>query len=216
MASTISTAAAKEATIPARNTLGFMRFVRVTSTALCRSVGHDSPSWYPVKAMPPDSKYCAVCATVLEVREVAGRQRPVCPACGHVVYDDPKVAAICIVERDLRVLMVKRGNQPGAGLWSMPGGYVDRGEVVEEAAVREVLEETGLQVKVERLVGLFSKPEHPVIVAAYAAREVGGVLKAGPEALDVGFFPLDDLPPLAFAGDLSILDGWKSRRYGGD
>lgn len=150
---------------------------------------------------------------MLEVREVADSQRPVCPACGRVVYDDPKVAAICIVERDLKVLMVKRGNQPGIGLWSMPGGYVDRGEVVEEAATREVLEETGLAVEVERLIGLFSKRAHPVIVAAFAAREVGGTLKAGPEALDVGFFSLDDLPPLAFAGDLSILDGWKCRRH---
>lgn len=97
----------------------------------------------------------------------------------------------------------------------MPGGYVDRGEVVEEAAVREVLEETGLEVKVERLVGLFSKESHPVIVAAYTAWEVGGTLQAGPEALDVGFFSLDDLPPLAFAGDLSILDGWKGQRRDG-
>ena len=152
-----------------------------------------------MKAKSSDSKYCSACAAVLEVREVANRKRPVCPACGHVVYHDPKVAAICIVERDLKVLMVKRGNQPGIGLWSMPGGYVDRGEVVEEAAVREVLEETGLEVKVDRLVGLFSKESHPVIVAAYTAREVGGRLQAGPEALDVGFFSLDDLPPLAFA-----------------
>ena len=165
--------------------------------------------------MSPDSKYCPRCAAVLEVREVASRQRPVCPACGHVVYDDPKVAAICIVERDLKVLMVKRGNQPGIGLWSMPGGYVDRGEVVEDAAMREVLEETGLEVKVERLVGLFSKESHPVIVAAYTAREVGGTLQAGPEALDVGFFSLDDLPPLAFDGDLSILDGRKGQRRDG-
>ena len=168
-----------------------------------------------MKAMSSDSKYCSACAAVLEVRAVAGHHRPVCPACGHVVYHDPKVAAICIVERDLKVLMVKRGNQPGIGLWSMPGGYVDRGEIVEEAAVREVLEETGLEVEVEGLVGLFSKRDHPVIVAAFVAREVGGALKAGLEALDVGFFSLDDLPPLAFAGDLSILDGWKCRRHSG-
>ena len=84
---------------------------------------------------------------------------------------------------------------PGIGLWSMPGGYVDRGEVVEEAGVREVLEETGLEVEVDQLVGLFSERGHPVIVAAFAAREVGGVLKAGLEALDVGFFSPDDYRP---------------------
>jgi ADP-ribose pyrophosphatase YjhB (NUDIX family) len=73
-----------------------------------------------------------------------------------VVYYDPKVAATCIVERQGKVLMIRRGIQPGMGLWSIPGGYVDRGEVVEEAAAREVTEETGLEVEVERLVGLFS------------------------------------------------------------
>ena len=159
--------------------------------------------------MSSDNKYCSACAAMLEFKEVVGRQRPVCPACGYVVYHDPKVAATCIVERDQKVLMIKRGNEPGIGLWSFPGGYVDRGEVVEEAAVREVLEETNLEVEVDYLVGLFSEKGHPVIVAAFAAREVGGSLKAGPEALDVGFFPRDDLPPLAFNRDLSILARWK-------
>lgn len=165
--------------------------------------------------MSSNDKYCPACATLLESKEESGRQRPVCPACGHVVYHDPKVAATCIVERDHKVLMIKRGNQPGIGLWSMPGGYVDRGEVVEEAAVREVLEETGLEVKVDHLVGLFSERGHPVIVAAFAAREVGGVLKAGSEALDVCFFSPDDLPPLAFPRDLSILARWKDPQHAG-
>ena len=165
--------------------------------------------------MSSDNKYCSACATLLEFKEVADRKRPVCPACGHVVYHDPKVAATCIVERDHKVLMIKRGIQPGIGLWSMPGGYVDRGEVVEEAAAREVLEECGLEVEVDHLVGLFSERGHPVIVAAFAAREVGGALKAGSEALDVGFFSPDDLPPLAFPRDLSILARWKGPPHTG-
>ena len=111
--------------------------------------------------------------------------------------------------------MIKRGNEPGIGRWSLPGGYVDQGEVVEEAAVREVLEETNVEVEVDYLVGLFSEQDHPVIVAAFVAREVGGVLKAGPEALDVGFFSQDDLPPLAFNRDLSILARWKSSEISG-
>jgi ADP-ribose pyrophosphatase YjhB (NUDIX family) len=112
------------------------------------------------------------------------------------------------------VLLVRRAIQPGMGLWSMPGGYVDRGEVAEEAAAREVLEETGLEVVVEHLVGLFSEREHPVMVAAYAARETGGRLKAGPETLEVSFFPLGDLPPLAFPRDKQILARWLELRDG--
>ena len=110
--------------------------------------------------------------------------------------------------------MIRRASQPGIGLWSIPGGYVDRGEVVEEAAAREVLEETGLDVVVERLLGLFSQRGHPVIVAAFAARETGGVLLAGPEAQEVGFFSTDSLPPLAFPRDMEILAEWQVHRDG--
>ena len=111
-------------------------------------------------------------------------------------------------------MMVRRAVEPGIGLWSMPGGYVDRGEVVEEAAAREVLEETGLQVEVEHLVGLFSERGHPVMVAAFAARETGGKLAAGPETSEVGFFPLGNLPALAFPRDHKILASWLASRDG--
>ena len=161
-----------------------------------------------------DDKFCPECASFLEMREVDGRQRPVCPGCGQVVYYDPKVATTCILERNGMVLLVRRAIQPGMGLWSMPGGYVDRGEVVEEAAAREVLEETGLEVAVEHLVGLFSEREHPVMVAAFAARETGGGLQPGPETLEISFFSLGDLPPLAFPRDRLILARWMELRDG--
>jgi 8-oxo-dGTP diphosphatase len=158
--------------------------------------------------MLPGDKFCPGCATELAVREVHGQERPVCPNCRRVIYYDPKVAVTSLVQRDGKVLLVRRGNEPGYGLWSMPGGYVDRGEVVEEAAAREVLEETGLEVAVEGLIGLFSQAGQPVMVAAFSAREVGGVLSAGEEALEAEFFPLDDLPPLAFPGDRRIIARW--------
>ena len=138
--------------------------------------------------------------------------RPVCPRCDRVVYYDPKVAATAVVERAGLVLMLRRAVQTGYGLWSLPGGYVDRGEVVEEAAAREMREETGLQVRITGLVGLFSEEGHPVVVAAYSAIETGGVLEAGPEALELGFYPLDSLPQLAFPRDRLILARWQSLR----
>ena len=115
--------------------------------------------------MAAQEKFCTSCAALLEIRDVEGHSRPVCIDCGRVVYHDPKVAATCVVERQGSVLMIQRNNQVGYGLWSMPGGYVDRGEVVEQAAEREVKEETGLMVEVQRLVGLFSEPGNPVLLS---------------------------------------------------
>ncbi len=111
-------------------------------------------------------------------------------------------------------MMLRRAVETGYGLWSLPGGYVDRGEVVEEAAAREVREETGLQVQISELVGLFSEDGHPVVVAAYAAVETGGNLEAGPEALELGFYPLDGLPTLAFPRDRLILARWLALKDG--
>ena len=84
--------------------------------------------------MMSSEKFCAGCATPLVMQEAAGQLRPVCPSCGRVVYYDPKIAATSIVERSGKILMVRRAVATGYGLWSLPGGYVDRGEVVENAA----------------------------------------------------------------------------------
>ena len=165
--------------------------------------------------MLAEDKFCPSCAAALEAKEVAGRERPVCTRCGRVVYYDPKVAAASIIERDGKVLMVRRAIQPGYGLWSIPGGYVDRGEVVEEAAVREVWEETGLRVEIQCMIGLFSEHGHPVVVAVFAAREVGGNLRAGEETLELGFFSLDGLPELAFARDGQMLARWQELKNAG-
>ena len=162
--------------------------------------------------MPDKDKYCASCGNTLEIKETNGAMRPVCPSCGRVVYYDPKVAAVTIIVRDGKVLLIRRAGDPGCGLWSVPGGYVDRGEVVEEAAAREVLEETGLMVNIDGLVGLFSEAGHPVIVAAFSGKECGGKLEAGPEAQEVGFFGVESLPPLAFSGDSKILESWLKQR----
>jgi ADP-ribose pyrophosphatase YjhB (NUDIX family) len=159
--------------------------------------------------MEYEERFCSGCGTPLEVREVEGRERPVCPRCGRVVYHNPKLVAVAVIARDGKVLLVRRATEPGQGLWSIPGGYVDRGEVVEEAAAREAQEETGLEVRIERLLGLYSRPGHPIVVAAYTARVVSGTPRPGPEVLEVGFFPPDGLPPVAFPNELRILEEWR-------
>ena len=160
--------------------------------------------------MSTSDKFCASCGAVLVLRRDEGQTRPVCPDCGRVVYYDPKLAATCVVERSEGVLFVQRAMPTGYGLWSLPGGYVDRGELVEDAAAREVFEETGLRVATRELIGVFSQAQHPVVVVAYSADETGGLLMAGPECLDLGFFPTDALPPLAFPRDAAIVHRSKS------
>ncbi|GIT13575.1 MAG: NUDIX hydrolase [Chloroflexota bacterium] len=133
-----------------------------------------------------------------------------CVLNGTVIYYDPKIVATALIERNNQILIIKRAVQVGYGLWSLPGGYVDRGEIVENAAAREVLEETGLKVKTDKLLGLFSEQGNPVLVAAYTATETGGCLKAGPEALELGFYSPDNLPTLAFPRDQLIIETWLS------
>lgn len=162
--------------------------------------------------MSSGDNFCASCGTRLVQRDSDGRVRPVCPDCGRIVYYDPKVAAACVIERDGQILMVKRAVPTRYGFWCMPGGYVDRGEPVEDAAAREVWEETGLKVEVGQLIGVFSDAGNPVVVVAYAAREIGGELIPGPESLEAGYFDPEALPELAFARDEQIITRWQQMR----
>ncbi len=158
--------------------------------------------------MNQEDRFCPSCGDTLVVRKAHGAERPVCESCGRVIFYDPKLAAATVVECDGRVLFVRRLTQPGYGLWSLPGGYVDRGEVVEQAAAREVREETGLHVEIAGLVGLFSESGHPVVVAAYHCRSMQGDAAPGPEVSQLGYFAPDSLPPLAFDRDREILRAW--------
>ena len=109
---------------------------------------------------------------------------------------------------DGKLLLARRNHEPGMGLWTFPSGYVDAGEVVEEAAHRETVEETGAAVRLERLMGVRSEAGNPVVLIVYAGRIVGGVLAPGPEATEVGLFRPDELPPLAFPHDQELIRAW--------
>ena len=142
--------------------------------------------------------HCSQCGTRLEERPVGsgdGKSVPVCPACGAVHWIDPKVAAGCLVVRDGRVLLLRRGIEPGYGRWVFPGGHVDRGETLEEAALRETREECGALARIEGLLGVYSYPGRPVIVAAYRATLLPESPEpyAADETLEVGWFAPDEI-----------------------
>ncbi|MBI4928042.1 MAG: NUDIX hydrolase [Anaerolineae bacterium] len=152
--------------------------------------------------------YCSNCGAPVVSRELFGRERETCPACGWIHFEDPKVAAAVLVEGPQGVLLVQRGNPPEQGLWTVPAGFIDAHEDPARAAERECLEETGLVVRVTRLLGLIAGREHPAgadMVAAYHAEITGGALRAGDDAMQAAFFDRSALPPLAFHATRVIL-----------
>ena len=159
--------------------------------------------------MTDKNRYCPQCAAPLQVRHIHGVNRPVCSGCGRILYYDPKLAASVIVDKGGKVLMVRRATEPGLGLWSFPGGYVDRGEVLEEAAARELWEETGLKAEITGLIGVFSERGNPVALAAYHGKILQGEASPGEEVSEVGYFSPDALPPLAFPRDTTVLEKWR-------
>jgi len=121
--------------------------------------------------------------------------RLVCGSCLYILYLDPKVAVGTIIrDTDGRVLLVQRAIEPGYGQWVFPGGYVDRGEPVPVAALREAKEECGLDVRLDGLVDLYSYPGRTPIIIVYAATPLGGTLVIDDESLDVRWFAPHEIP----------------------
>lgn len=142
-------------------------------------------------------RFCPTCAGPLESRllKAGDPERLVCTLCGQVIYLDPKVAVGTIIRTDdERLVMVRRAIEPGYGQWVFPGGYVDRGEEVTGAAIREAREEAGVEVRLEKLVNIYSYAHRSLIVLVYAGRMIGGELCTDEECLEARLFRPDELP----------------------
>ena len=152
--------------------------------------------------------FCPRCGTAIVHEDRFGKIRPVCPQCGWIHFNDPKVAAAVLVEQDGCVLLVRRVNEPFRGLWTLPAGFVDAGEDPAEAAARECYEETGLNVRVMRVLDVVAGREHPRgadFVIVYHAQVLSGELNPGDDADAVDWFSRGSLPPLAFRATQKIL-----------
>jgi len=157
--------------------------------------------------------FCLQCGTQLVPRFQEDRERPTCPACGYIFYLDPKVAVAVVLGDERGVLLGKRRIDPGSGRWSFPAGYVNRGEVLEEAALREVEEELSVQIELTGLIGVYSSAGDPVVLVVYAGCILGGEPQPdGHEVSEVHRFALDALPELAFPHDAEVLAEWKRTR----
>lgn len=137
--------------------------------------------------------------------------RPVCTLCDHIVYFNPGVAvAVCILQDD-QILLVRRGMEPMRGYWAMPAGFMEYDEDPKAAARREVLEGTGLDVRIDRLLDVFHTSSDgglANLVITYAASITGGTMQAQDDAEDVAWFTKDNVPPVAFLPSQTIVQRW--------
>ena len=159
-------------------------------------------------------RYCPRCATELELRPSSGPDpdRPTCPNCGFVHYDNPSPTVQAWIERDGSFLALRRAGDPFAGKWNMPGGFVETDESGPEAIAREVREETGLEIDVDRVIGVFSSrygtgdDAKGIFDVAFLCRITGGELEiAEEESSEAEWFSLADFPEPAFEGERAAL-----------
>jgi len=138
----------------------------------------------------------------MTTREIGGRPRRVCSECRYIHFIEPKVGVGVSIVQDNAILLVQRRFAPEKGKWSIPAGYLDHGDDPAAKAVEEVLEETGLEVKLSGLAGVFhnapSEGGASVFILYHGERR-SGELRAADDALDARFFDRDHLPELAFA-----------------
>ena len=192
------------------------------------------PRWFPLTELPADLvgagqadalrdwlaragqagldiRFCPRCGGPVEMVPLFGRPRPQCPACGLVQFREPKTATGVLISEGGRLLLARRGVDPGRGLWYLPSGYADWDERVDEAAVREMREETGLAVEVTGLFGVFpfgSPRAGYGSFILFQGRVVGGELRPDDDVVEVAFFGPDEIPELAFDTSREAVAQW--------
>ena len=154
--------------------------------------------------------FCTFCGSRLGSRVVDGRQRQICIGCGHVYYENPlPVVSIILINGKGELLLVKRAQEPAKGMWCFPIGFAECGESIEEAALRELREESGVEGRILGLLDVCSDQTGTygeVVVVTFRAEKVGGLEAAGDDACEVGYFPLrPHQPQLAFSSQEKAL-----------
>lgn len=169
------------------------------------------------RELRPDAlRFCPLCGGGLAARVVQPDERvhPVCSGCGFVFYLQPKVVAGTLPVRGGRVLLTRRAIEPSRGLWTFPGGYVDWGEDVREAARRETLEKVRGPVRLDGLLGLYSYAGSPVVVVFLASVPEGlEPVPSAAEVSEVAYFGPEGIPwdALAFPSTRDALRDWVAR-----
>jgi ADP-ribose pyrophosphatase YjhB (NUDIX family) len=173
--------------------------------------GRGVPAW-----LAASLNFCSRCGAALRLGPLPAedRDRLACERCGYVTYVNPRLVVTTLPVTDAgEVVLLRRGIEPGLGMWAQPGGFMEIDETVHEGAIRETLEETGLVVEPGAVVGLYTRPEAAIVVIAFEARIVGGAPTATPEALEVRPFAPEAIPwpEIAFRTSLWAIRDWVRR-----
>ena len=163
--------------------------------------------------------FCSQCASPVVLRTPPGDDRPrhVCDACGTIHYQNPKIVAGCLPELEGKVLLCRRAIEPRSGLWTLPAGFMENGETMEEAAVRETLEEANARVEVDALFACLDIPRINQVYVMFRARLAGRSFSPGAESLDTRLFDEAEVPwgEVAFPAISYTLELWfHDRRKG--
>ncbi len=150
-----------------------------------------------------DIKYCNLCGGPVAFRVPAGDNLPrhVCEACGEIHYQNPKIVAGCIPEWEGRILLCRRAIEPRHGLWTIPAGFMENRETVQQAAARETDEEAMAKVRVSDLYAIYNIPHISQVYMIFRGELVDGRFAPGPESLETALYDEDQIPwdEMAFA-----------------
>ena len=152
----------------------------------------------------------------MRLSELDGRHRWQCPQCGYVQYENPVPGVGILIEHEGKLALVQRDRAPREGEWALPSGFIEADESVEQAAVREALEETGLHIELLELFGVYSFPEGPPrsgLIIFYRARPLNiDAMHAGDDARLVQLFEIDNFPPICFRTHREVMARWTEMR----
>jgi len=166
--------------------------------------------------MKKQRKHCLYCGGEITKKSEDGVLRDFCPCCNSYFYENPLPVVSTIIESSRQILLVKRGRAPSKGLWCLPSGFAEAGESIEEAALRELKEETGIKGKIVKLLDVDSYKSRfygDLLFLTFVVEQSGGKLCAGDDCVQARFWPANKLPPLAFHSNKRALDTYiKSRR----
>jgi len=156
--------------------------------------------------------FCTKCGIQLVARTSSSGDttRWSCPECRTTVYETPSIVTATLPVFKDQVILVRRATEPGVGLWAYPGGYLENGETLEEAALRETNEETGLEVTITGLLGVYSRPGGRTVTVVFEAAAEDTAWNAGPEVTEIRAFATDQIPweQLAFWTATYALEDW--------